>query len=184
MPVYGTAGAGLSDSSWLGAGNTTAAVGRRGEQRTEAILNRLAGDTGITVLHDLTIPGSKANIDHAVVAGDTITLIDSKVWKPGFYWTLGGKTRRGLERFEPADKRTLPFAQKRVGDLLAQRGIRHRFGTSLLVIWPSSNAGALQTLLLRTPESRAIPAGRLERAHFGHRSPDQRIVGVLRTLIH
>ena len=36
------------------------------------------------VLHDLRIPipGFKANIDHAVVSGRSVLLIDSKMWKP------------------------------------------------------------------------------------------------------
>src|SRR5699024_685855 len=47
--------------------------------------------------------------------------IDSKAWCPGFYWTWGGATRRGLERFTYADKKTMQLASNTVGTYLQQR---------------------------------------------------------------
>ena len=50
-------------------------VGAAGEARVGEVL---AGCTGIRVLHDRRIPGSKANIDHLVVASTGIYVIDAK----------------------------------------------------------------------------------------------------------
>lgn len=63
-------------------------------------------------MHDLDIPlpGFSANIDHAVIAGRTLTLIDSKVWQPGIYRTRDGITRRGRDVAEFANKKTLRAA--------------------------------------------------------------------------
>ncbi len=37
------------------------------------------------------MPGFKANVDHTIVSGKSVLLIDSKIWKPGFY----GSPQRG-----------------------------------------------------------------------------------------
>lgn len=54
--------------------------GAAGEQRTAAILEplRLAG---WIVLHDRSVAGATANIDHLVCDGETLWVLDSKVWR-------------------------------------------------------------------------------------------------------
>jgi hypothetical protein len=137
----GTAGGSLttkSDTSWA----TNAAVvaqGHAGEVKTGHALDKGLPD-GVTILHDITIPGSRANIDHAVVSGTTITLIDAKQWAAGFYWTAGGKTRRGLARFEPAEKKTMVDGAKRIGNHLARAGVAHEFNESVVVVWSNGPA--------------------------------------------
>lgn len=110
--VYGTAGGSLgSDASW--AQRSAARVGASGERLTASVLDKLTVHPGgVTVMHDLDIPlpGFSANIDHAVIAGRSITLIDSKVWQPGIYRTRDGVTRRGRDRAEFANKKTLRAA--------------------------------------------------------------------------
>lgn len=110
--VYGTPGGSLQpDAAWTQA--AAARVGASGERLTADVLDRLAGRPGgVTVMHDLDIPlpGFSANIDHAVIAGRTLTLIDSKVWQPGIYRTRDGATRRGKRVTEFADKKTLRAA--------------------------------------------------------------------------
>ncbi|GAB3569087.1 hypothetical protein GCM10027405_31700 [Arthrobacter alkaliphilus] len=51
--------------------------GAIGEERLGTRLNSLATDS-IAVLHDRLIPGSKANIDHIVITGSGIWVIDAK----------------------------------------------------------------------------------------------------------
>lgn len=83
--VYGRAAAGLQDTS-RAVNENVAKIGAKSEQKTEVLLNGFAKKAA--VLHDLRIPlpGFKANIDHAVVSGKSVPLIDFKMWKPGFYW--------------------------------------------------------------------------------------------------
>lgn len=49
-----------------------------GELGVAARLEELAVKYGLTVLHDLSIPGSKANIDHVVIASKAVFVIDAK----------------------------------------------------------------------------------------------------------
>ena len=53
--------------------------GARGERRTAEVLNPRSGD-GWYVLHDLAVPGSRANIDHVVVTPAGVFVVDSKDW--------------------------------------------------------------------------------------------------------
>jgi hypothetical protein len=53
--------------------------GARGERRTARHLNKLVR-AGWTVLHDLAIPGSRANGDHLLIGPPGVFLVDSKAW--------------------------------------------------------------------------------------------------------
>ena len=107
--VYGNVGGSLvTEAAWIQ--KNAARVGASGERLTASVLDRLAGRPGgVTVMHDLDIPlpGFTANIDHVVIAGRQITLIDSKVWRPGIYKTRDGVTTRSGKPAEFADKKTL-----------------------------------------------------------------------------
>lgn len=62
--------------------STTAwAVGSDGEHRLGRYLETLHDDESIVVLHDRRIPGSRANIDHIVVAPTGVYVIDAKNYK-------------------------------------------------------------------------------------------------------
>lgn len=52
-------------------------TGAVGEERVGALLDRVTSP-GIRVLHDRRIPGTRANIDHLVVTGGGVWVIDSK----------------------------------------------------------------------------------------------------------
>lgn len=56
------------------------ATGAVGEERLGARLDSLAS-SGIVALHDRRIPGSKANIDHIVVTGAGVWVVDAKRYK-------------------------------------------------------------------------------------------------------
>jgi len=64
-------------------------AGAVGEQRTAALLQPLEA-AGWTVLHDLAIPGTRANADHVLVSpGGNVFLVDSKMRSAK--WPVYGK---------------------------------------------------------------------------------------------
>lgn len=187
--VLGRAAGSLNNSSsWLG-DERAARAGASGETATAKELNRVAGQPGgPTVLHDLRIPipGISANIDHIVVAGRTVIVVDSKLWKPGRYWTFAGSTRRGFERFAPADKQTLPMAAEAIGKMLSASGLRHRIGRPLMVVWPSSKRAHLNLVWFRPRGARAIAGATLEQyalERWAGQPADSAIVAALRPLL-
>lgn len=185
--ILGVAGGGLDDAAWAVSAEV-AKIGQHGERKTAALLNRYAAsDRGVTVLHDLhlPIPGFSANIDHVVVSGRTVHIIDAKVWRPAFYWTLGARTRRGLSRFTPAEKQTMAMARSALSRYLDRE--RATFATPVVVVWPSSAASRLNVSWLRIPGATAMTAGAFERyaeRTFGRRGKpaDPRVVHALATL--
>jgi hypothetical protein len=167
--VLGTPGGSLAGASFV-ANRGVGEAGARGERKTAEILDQLASRPGgPSVLHDLNIPGPKysANVDHVVVSGKAITIIDSKTWLGAFYWTIAGKTYRGLKRFAtsvrgqaasyPAEKRTLPMAKSVYADYLGIPESSIRLG---LVIWPTGNT-ALNLVFFRSPGSPKTVNGNL-----------------------
>lgn len=197
--VYGTAGGGLTgDVSWA-ANADVAAIGRQGELKTAALLDPYAAaEGGPSVLHDLRIPipGFSANIDHVVVVGRTVHLIDSKVWAPGFYFTFGGKTRRhtrgkGLARFEPADKKTMVMAREAVERHLRSRGVTAQVVVPTLLVWPSNNRAPLRKALLRVPGARVLTPAQFtsyakksfKAPRIGTRTADAQVVAALTPLL-
>lgn len=52
--------------------------------------------TYAVVAHNVTVPHRTETIDHAVVAGNAVMLIDSQMWGPGFYHSLFGELRRNF----------------------------------------------------------------------------------------
>jgi len=164
---YGIPGGSLHAGAAWAVNDDVAAMGKSGEEATAAILvKHCLTPGGATVFHDLSVPGSTANIDHLVVAGRTVWMVDAKRWKPGFYIKLGARVYRfhhgdGVERFAPAEKSTMVMAGDRLTRWLAGRGIRFRFRPSTVVVWPSS-----QSVPLRMWAARSMPGARLV-------SPDQ-----------
>ena len=191
MTTYGTAGGGLTNATWA-ANADVARIGRVGEQRTARLLERVIGrsENAPTVLHDLRIPDPryKANIDHVVVSGKTVYIVDTKVWASGFYWTLGGRSFRGLSRFGPAEKRTMPLATATLASHLRAHGVRARIERPILVVWPSSKKGTPRLTWLRVPGARVMTAERFEhyaKKAYGHGKPaDPRIVNALLPLLN
>lgn len=195
--IVGVAGTGLVDAGWA-ANAAVAAQGHRGETRTAEVLNRLVVGTGSVVLHDLRIPipGFTANIDHAVVCGSRVYLIDSKSWAPAFYWTLAGSTYRGLARFRvarkdgtfayPAESMTMPMAYETIERYLARAGHRATMARPVVVVWPSSPR-PMNLRLLKMPSSKVVPGARFARyawRMFTDRAADPGIVSSLSTLVN
>jgi hypothetical protein len=176
---------------------TVAEIGRLGERRTAAVLDAACDRPGgATVLHDLTIPGSSANIDHVVVSGRTVWIIDTKVWAPGFYWRLGGRAYRGLKRFEPAEKKTTTLAEDRLRGYLTGLSIPVTFARPTVAVWPSRTEKRTWTSLLRRVGDSpvvgsvaftwAVRSMTATHGRFGRlraRTADPRLVGALSSLL-
>lgn len=143
--VYGVPGGSLN-TGWKGA-KVTSQHGRmaaaKAERDTAALLDPATSPTGAVVLHDLRLPnGGGANIDHIFIVGNTVHLIDSKAWRPGFLWTVGGTTRRGMERTEGIDK-DLSMSRDRLMAHFATRGITGICVDTTVVVWPSNSSKKL-----------------------------------------
>ena len=177
--VVGSAATGLQDASWA-VSKAHARAGAKGEHQTARVLNQLARTSGGPgVLHDVKIPGAHANVDHVVVAGNKVFLIDSKVWRAGFYWSFLGAPLRGSKSFPHAKTTTLEFAQDRLKTVLEQAGVDGvEFATPILAVWQSASRGKLSLWALRLPGGK-VKHGRkvVSRAMFAN--PNPLIVSVL-----
>lgn len=160
--VYGRAGGGLKKAEWA-ASSGAAKAGQRGERKTATVLDPFASPNAI-IFHDLMIPASgyTANIDHAIVAGNKVHLLDSKVWKPGFMWTLGGKTRRGFDHVPHAGSKTMAMARDAITAYLAGAGAKAALVDATVVVWPSSRDGQVSTWAMRMDGAKVIPSANLE----------------------
>lgn len=52
--------------------------------------------TYAVVAHTVKVPHRTETIDHVVVAGNAVMLIDSQMWGPGFYHSMFGELRRNF----------------------------------------------------------------------------------------
>jgi len=186
--IYGQAGKGLENADWA-ANDDVARIGQSGEVKTSRIINHAVQGTKAVALHDLRIPlpGVRANIDHVLITHNGVYLIDSKVWKPGFMWTVGGTTRRGWQKFPYADKSTMKMAHDGVAAMLDKRGV-HIPVHGQLVVWPSSKNGKLSTWALRVPGASVTTPEKFEGWVHGtakkSRAVDEEAVSAMRSLIN
>lgn len=182
---FGTAGRSVNDAGTAWAGSAVAKVGAAGEVRTATEMDRHL-PAGVVVLNDLSIPitGFKANIDHIVVSGKQVTIVDSKAWAGGFYWTRGSKTYRGLSRFEPAEKQTMVMASRSISAYLSKNGLEPDMATPVVVVWPTSSR--LSLWAARFPGADLLRGDRLRRAcksTFGDEPADPGVVQALIKLL-
>ena len=80
-----------------------------GELGVAADLEYLAQEYGLTVLHDLAIPGSKANIDHILISPKVVFVIDAKNYT-GIVKVGAGKD--GVKKLRVGGKDQTPLAEK------------------------------------------------------------------------
>lgn len=184
--IYGVAGGSLTSGDTSYAKNQRVVeIGAKAERETAAALEPLARRNGLVVMHDLDVPGGgiSANIDHVVIAGRHVLPIDSKAWKPGFYWTLSGHTHRGLSSFKPADKKTQLMIADRLEKYLGDDGI---VLMPVLAVWSSSSKGEPTLFLARTPGGRIVHGKSIRRVALkalGTRTPDPRLVERMASLV-
>lgn len=186
--ILGTAAGGLKDARWAkSAGHAKA--GARAEKATATVLDDWArSHPGVAVLHDLHVPmpGYTANVDHAVVSGTDVLLLDSKAWAPGFVWSFGGKGYRGLSPFPAATKKTLPMALDAYRQHLARHGITGNRLSAALIVWCSRSTGNVTTWALAAPGARVVGgpalAARPSRL-LGKKAADPHVVNALARLL-
>lgn len=184
--VIGRAGTSLSGRASWAANAGTIRAGGLGEKMTQSVLADLAKRTDVTVLYDVRvpIPGMSINIDHVVVAGDKVLLIDSKCWEPGFYWSHGQTTRRGLTSCPHHRKQTVAMAHKAFTSFL---GPRARLVQPIVVVWPSRVRGKVSVWAATFPGATLVLGHRLDRAARRslpvRRVADPMIVAALRSLV-
>ncbi|MCW2984322.1 MAG: hypothetical protein JWR63_1892 [Conexibacter sp.] len=65
-------------------------IGADGEQAVGLVLNEWSAVCGFGVLHDLTIPGRRSNIDHVTVGSGGVTVVDTKTWTGPVKFTRSG----------------------------------------------------------------------------------------------
>lgn len=189
---YGTPGGSLGeneDTSWA-ANKAVAEVGRIGEQIVGNMLTDLVvASNGAVVLHDLSMPAhwSKANIDHIVITGSTIIIIDAKRWKPSTYYTLGSTAYRGLfSHFKHAQKNGMGHAADSIQAMMSKRQLHATISTPLVAVVPTG-PGFMSTHFLRFPRAEVVSkkglAVRVRRLIRDHGPADQAIVDAISTLL-
>jgi len=185
--AIGSPGASVSELG-IKFGRAQASAGTDGEIRTARALASCCQPGGPTVLHDLVLPmsGISANIDHIIISGNEVRILDSKMWTPGFYWTFAGHTRRGLKRIEHADKQTMAMATTAIEKLLSNTGVRFVMKRPVLIVW-SSNARKRMSLRLFRPFGAKATTGRhftSRTRHFAGNEPaNQELVAALIPLV-
>lgn len=189
VTIIGTAGGGLDNAGWAKS-TGHARAGQRAEKSTAAVLDEWARDNpGVAVLHDLNVPrqGYTANVDHAVVSGSSVLLLDAKAWAPGFVWSLGQSSFRGLKSFPAATKRTLPMARDAYAEHLARNGVTGVSIRCALVVWCSRAQGKVSTWALSAPGAQVIPGAKLAanpRRFLPRRPADPAITTALSRLVN
>jgi hypothetical protein len=186
--VIGKPAAGLKNAKWAASAGA-AKAGSDGEVMTAAVMNKVAlSVAGPTVLHDVRIPlpGVSANIDHLIVSGGLITIVDSKMWKPGFYWTMFGRSFRGTESFPHANKQTMVMAADALEKLGADNGVSVAVVNPLMVIWSSRKYPKLKVDWLKPTGAKAITGEdftkKLPRM-FGKLAADPEVINLLLPLV-
>jgi hypothetical protein len=122
--AYGAAGGSLTTNESRGKFGKAGFHGHEGEVQTARLLAAaFRGDPDVLLFHDLRVPErgdgrperGNGQIDHIIVRGHRIIVLDSKRWRAGRIVTvpfLG--TFRGWRRFRPADKHTVGMAVDRL----------------------------------------------------------------------
>jgi hypothetical protein len=149
-------------------------TGSHGEVRVGGVLDAWAATVGAVVLHDRKIPGSRANIDHLVIARSGVWSIDAKEYKgavakvdvggwsradfrlkvagrdrtkllDGLQWQMG-RVREVLERLAPDPAVPVWGALCFVGSEWPLFRPRPLVFGAMAVVWPSGLPEVLSTL--------------------------------------
>jgi hypothetical protein len=92
-----------------------------GERRTARLLGPLERQ-GWAVLHDLAVPGSRANIDHLVIGPGGVFVIDSKQYSGRLQLDASGRLWHGGYPLAPA-LRTVDFEADQAAQVLPDPGV-------------------------------------------------------------
>ena len=95
--------------------------GAAGERHTARLLSQLERH-GWVVLHDLAVPGSRANIDHLVVGSGGVFVIDSKQYRGRLQLDPSGRLWHGRYPLAPV-LRAVSFEADRAAQVLPDPGV-------------------------------------------------------------
>src|SRR6266511_2259047 len=95
--------------------------GAIGERRTARLLTRLERH-GWAVLHDLAVPGSRANIDHLLIGPGGVFVVDSKLYTGKLHLAPGGSLWHGRYPLAPV-LRAVRFEAAQAAQTLATPGV-------------------------------------------------------------
>jgi hypothetical protein len=95
--------------------------GAAGERRTARLLDPLERQ-GWAVLHDLALPGSRANLDHLVIGPGGVFVIDSKQYRGQLQLDLSGRLWHGRYPLGPT-LRAVDFEADQAAQLLPDPGV-------------------------------------------------------------
>jgi hypothetical protein len=95
--------------------------GAVGERRTARLLDLLERH-GWAVLHDLAVPGSRANLDHLVIGPGGVFVIDSKQYRGRLQLDPSGRLWHGRYPLAPA-LRAVSFEADRAAQVLPDPGL-------------------------------------------------------------
>jgi hypothetical protein len=134
--IYGRPAGSLASGAFGTARTRTA--GAAGERLTAQVLDQFWDRAAI--FHDLAVPGYQINVDHAVLSGDRLLIIDSKVWPAGSYWSLWGSYFKGVRPVPPHHKpsKAMEMAWQAYSDYLHPHRIKVL--RPLVAAWSGSQA--------------------------------------------
>jgi len=146
--------------------------GAVGERRTARVLAGLERH-GWSVLHDLAVPGSRANIDHLVIGPGGVFVIDSKQYRGRLQFDQSGRLWHGRYPLAPA-LRAVSFEADRtalvltdpdvvVVPIMAVHGTQVPWGKVVADGVPVVAAPRLPSMLRQLPADACARAGRKPR---------------------
>jgi hypothetical protein len=108
-------------------------VGKRGEEAVAQALEALSNDYAL--LNDLTLPGSRGNVDHVLIGSNGLFAIETKNYSgfvkcDGDRWFVG---RRAIHSLSKQAKRNSMAIRASLTSLHAEKGVRVPYVTPLLV---------------------------------------------------
>jgi hypothetical protein len=134
--------------------------GAAGERRTARLLHPLERQ-GWAVLHDLALPGGRANLDHLVIGPGGVFVIDSKQYRGRLQLDAVGKLWHGRYPLTPALRavsfeadraaRVLPDPGVAVVPIVAVQGAQVPWGEVVVEGVPVVTARRLPSLLRQLP---------------------------------
>jgi len=134
--------------------------GAVGERRTARLLGQLERH-GWAVLHDLTVPGSRANIDHLAIGPGGVFVIDSKQYRGRLQLDASGKLWHGRHPLAPALRavgfeadqaaQVLPDPGMAVAPIVAVHGAQVPWGKVVVDGVPIVSARRLPSMLRQLP---------------------------------
>jgi hypothetical protein len=134
--------------------------GAAGERRTARLLGSLERH-GWVVLHDLAVPGSRANIDHLAIGPGGVFVIDSKQYRGPLQLDLSGRLWHGRYPLAPtlqavsfeADQaaQVLPDPGMAVVPVVAVHGAQVPWGKVVMDDVPVVSARRLPSMLCALP---------------------------------